>query len=49
MVQGQPLVEEAWVAIWPEHLGTNGFEQGVDQAELAAAYQALTGSALPIP
>jgi hypothetical protein len=49
VVQGNPLVEEAWVAIWPEHLGTKGFEQGVDQPQLAAAYQALTGSTLPIP
>lgn len=48
IVQGTPLVEEAWVAIWPEHLGTTAFEQGVDQAQLAADYQALTGSPLVI-
>jgi hypothetical protein len=46
VVQGNPLVEESWVVIWPEHLGTKSFEQGVDQTQLAAAYQALTGSAL---
>ena len=47
-VQGTPLVEEAWVVIWPEHLGTMAFEQGVDQAQLAADYQALTGQQLVI-
>jgi hypothetical protein len=45
-VQAQPLVEEAWVVIWPEHLGTAAFEQGVDQAQLATDYQALTGQPL---
>jgi hypothetical protein len=49
VVQGTPLVEEAWVVIWPEHLGTKAFEQGIDQAQLAADYQALTGQALVLP
>jgi hypothetical protein len=49
LVQGTPLVEEAWVVIWPEHLGTREFEQGVDQVQLAADYQALTGSPLVLP
>ena len=49
VVQGNPLVEEAWVAIWPEHLGTTGFEQGVDQSQLAADYLALTGEQLVLP
>jgi hypothetical protein len=49
VVQGTPLVEEAWVVIWPEHLGTAAFEQGVDQAQLAADYQALTGAPLGLP
>jgi hypothetical protein len=48
-VQGTPLVEEAWVAIWPEHLGTKGFEQGIDQSQLAADYKALTGGTLTLP
>jgi hypothetical protein len=48
-VQGTPLVSEAWAAIWPEQLGTAAFEQGVDQAQLAADYQALTGAALALP
>jgi hypothetical protein len=47
-VQGGPLVQEAWVVIWPEHLGTTGFEQGIDQAKLAADYQALTGQPLTL-
>jgi MFS family permease len=46
VVQGTPLVEEAWVVIWPEHLGTTAFEQGVDQAQLTADYHALTGNQL---
>jgi hypothetical protein len=49
VVQGTPLVEESWVVIWPEHLGTTEFEQGVDQAQLAADYLALTGSELVLP
>jgi hypothetical protein len=49
VVQGNPLVEEAWVVIWPEHLGTRAFEQGVDLAQLAADYQALTGQPLALP
>jgi hypothetical protein len=48
VVQGNPLVEEAWVVIWPEHLGTKAFEQGIDQAQLSAAYQAITGSPLSL-
>jgi hypothetical protein len=46
VVQGTPLVEEAWIVVWPEHLGTTGFEQGVDEAQLAADYLALTGDNL---
>lgn len=42
-------VEEAWVVIWPEHLGTVQFQQGVDLAQLAADYKALTGRVLPVP
>jgi hypothetical protein len=49
VVQGTTLVEEAWVVIWPEHLGTSGFEQGVDQTQLATDYQALTGQPLVLP
>jgi hypothetical protein len=42
-------VEEAWVVIWPEHLGTREFLQGVDLSALAADYQQITGRALPLP
>jgi hypothetical protein len=49
VVKGTSLVEESWVVIWPEHLGTREFQQGVDQATLAADYQALTGKQLALP
>ena len=48
VVQGSPLVSEAWVAIWPEQLGTAEFEQGVDQAQPAADYLALNGQQLAL-
>jgi hypothetical protein len=41
-------VEEAWAVIWPEHLGTVEFQEGVDLTKLAADYRALTGRDLPI-
>lgn len=43
----QHEVDEAWVVIWPEHLGTNSFREGIDGAALAAAYQAITSRQLP--
>lgn len=43
------LVEEAWVVIWPEHLGTAAFQAGIDPVKLAAAYQAITGKTLVLP
>lgn len=42
-------VEEAWVVIFPEHLGTTQFIQGIDTGSLNSAYQALTGKAGPFP
>lgn len=42
-------VQEAWVVIWPEHLGTTAFEQGIDLLALGQAYQELTGKPLPMP
>lgn len=42
-------VEEAWVVIWPEHLGSREFIEGVDLATLAADYKAITGKDLPVP
>lgn len=44
----QHAVEEAWVVIWPEHLGSKAFLAGVDESALAADYQALTGSTFPV-
>jgi len=39
-------VEESWVVVWPEHLGTREFEAGIDQVQLAADYEAITGNTL---
>lgn len=41
-------VEEAWIVIYPEHLGSRTFQEGVDQAALAEAYTALTGRPFPV-
>jgi hypothetical protein len=41
-------VQEAWVVIWPEHLGSVAFLQGVDLAALGAAFTALTGRPFPL-
>jgi hypothetical protein len=48
-VQGTPLVQEAWVVIWPEHLGSAAFMQGVNLTQLAADYRTLTGKVLSLP
>lgn len=42
-------VEECWVVIWPEHLGSKAFQEGVDLAQFAADYTALTGKPFPVP
>lgn len=41
-------VTECWVVIWPEHLGSREFLQGIDAAKLAADYEAITGRPLPL-
>jgi hypothetical protein len=41
-------VDEAWVVIWPEHLGSRAFLAGVDQVALAADYTSLTGRPFPV-
>jgi hypothetical protein len=46
--QGHQLVEEAWVVVWPEHLGSESFMAGVDINELKASYEALTGRPLTL-
>ena len=40
-------VEEAWVVIWPEHLGSETFLAGMDMQTLAADYQEITGKPFP--
>lgn len=42
-------VEECYVVIWPEHLGSREFLDGIDLNRLAADYRALTGKPLPVP
>lgn len=42
-------VDECWVVIWPEHLGSREFLIGVDLAALVSDYQAITGKTLPVP
>lgn len=41
-------VEEAWVVIWPEHLGSEEFLAGVNMQALAADYQEITGKPFPV-
>jgi hypothetical protein len=40
-------LSEAWVVLWPEHLGDHQFLSGVDVAALAQDYQDLTGRPFP--
>lgn len=40
---------QAWVVIWPEHLGTKQFQEGISLDGLKAAFKALTGRDLVIP
>lgn len=42
-------VEEAWVVIWPENLGSKQFQQGINATQLAADYLAITGRTLALP
>lgn len=44
----QHQVEEAWIVVWPEHLGTKEFEAGIDGTALATAFQELTGKPFPV-
>lgn len=41
-------LDEAWVVVLPEHLGTKAFLEGVDVKALAQAYTALTGEPFPV-
>jgi len=40
-------VEEAWVVIWPEQLGSVEFQEGINLTQLATDYKELTGDDLP--
>jgi hypothetical protein len=40
--------DQVWVTIWPEHLGTVEFQQGVNLSVLEADYVALTGKPFPV-
>lgn len=42
-------MDEAWVVVWPEHLSSRAFLEGVDVKALAADYQSITGRPLPLP
>lgn len=42
-------VEEAWVVIWPEHMGSREFLAGVSMQQFAADYTAITGKPFPAP
>ena len=39
--------DQVWVIIWPEHLETKEFQEGVDLSVLAPEYEALTGRPFP--
>lgn len=40
-------VDEVWVVIWPENVGTRQFKEGIDRDALASAYESLTGRPFP--
>jgi len=42
-------MEECWAVIWPEHLGSREFLAGVDLAQFAQDYTAITGKPFPAP
>jgi hypothetical protein len=42
-------VQECWVVIWPEHLNSRQFLDGVDLPQFAADYTAITGRPFPVP
>jgi hypothetical protein len=42
-------IEECYAVIWPEHLGTREFLEGINLARLGADYRAITGRPLLLP
>ena len=45
----EDMVDEAWVVIWPEHVGTRRFMVGVNFQQLAEEFHELTGRNLDFP
>lgn len=43
----QNQVQEVWVVIWPENVGSVQFKEGIDQQALADAFKSLTGQDFP--
>ena len=43
------MIEEAWVVIWPEHVGTRRFMVGVNFQQLAKEFHELTDRTLDFP
>jgi hypothetical protein len=43
------LVSQTWVVVWPEHLGSKAFLQGVDVKALEADFTAVTGRRVEWP
>lgn len=47
--QGNAAIQAVRIVVWPEHLGTQQFEAGVDVAAVAEQFTALTGKPFPVP
>lgn len=45
----RPNVFEAYVVVWPEHIGTRRFMTGVSLPQLAEQYKTITGNEMDIP
>jgi hypothetical protein len=43
----QNQLEECWIVVWPEHLGSVTFQEGVNLSMLMEDYKALTGRDFP--
>ena len=45
----KPTVFEAYVVVWPEHIGTRRFMTGVSLPQLAEQYNKMTGKDMEVP
>ncbi|KAK4694879.1 hypothetical protein P7C71_g2771, partial [Lecanoromycetidae sp. Uapishka_2] len=45
----KPNVFEAYVVVWPEHIGTRRFMTGISLSQLAEQYNKMTGKDMEIP